>query len=99
MRRAAMPAMRSAAAAVSDAGRSLQGAGIGVEHGGERTEPLEQHPCEGLDVTPGDRRHQQVFDQFVIGERIIAPSSKRSRSRARWPLGSCAASRTRSSEV
>jgi hypothetical protein len=82
-----------------DAGHRLQRARIGVEHAGQRAEALQQHACQRLHVHARDHGHQQRLDHLVIGQRVVAAVSRRRRSRARWPDGSCAASRTRSNRV
>lgn len=59
-----------------DAGDRLKRAGVGVEHGGERAESLQQHAGERLYVLTRDGGHQQEFEDLVIGKRVLSAAQE-----------------------
>jgi hypothetical protein len=69
MRRAARDDVDRRGAGLAHAGKPSEGAGVGIEHPGERAEPGDQALRQRLDVAPLDRRHQQVFEHLVVAER------------------------------
>ena len=81
----------SSACAAGDAGRGRareaafgelgQRGGIGVEHPGQIAEAGKQRLGDRLHVLARHGGHQQVFDQFVIGQ-CLGPAAQQARARA-----------------
>ena len=44
---------------------------VGIEHASQRAKPLDQRACDRLGVAAGDGGHQQIFDDLVIGQRVL----------------------------
>ncbi len=66
---------------LAHAGVPRERARIGLQHGGERAEALEERARQRFHVAPGHRLHQQQFDYLVVGQRL-GPAVEQPRAQA-----------------